>query len=52
VRGNELVEPTHALDALWQSRCRQPAAVDVLNVNVVMGFGPVMTNEHPRHRTS
>jgi len=46
---NECMEPSHTLNAFGQTGSLEPSALLILDTNVVMGFGPVVTNEHPCH---
>src|SRR5262249_16609886 len=50
VRSDQLMEPAHSLDALRQTNSSEPSTDFVLNMDIVMGFRPVMTNKHLRHQ--
>ena len=50
--GDQRSEPGHPLHTLRQAATAQAATLAVLDEHVVMGLGPVVTNEDPRHGTS
>ena len=46
---DQLMEAAHTLDAFRQPSGREPPTIHVLKMDVVMSFGPIMTNEHRAH---
>jgi hypothetical protein len=50
VARDQFMEPGHALDPFGQPATRQPAALAVLDMNVMVGLSPVVTNKHCPHR--
>jgi hypothetical protein len=46
------MEPGDPSDALREPGFAEPATLIVFDMHIVMGLSPVMTHEHPHHRSS